>query len=87
MRERPDNDMTRKLRPLHSEEEPDGHTGNEDSANASPSAGDDFQDGPPGKQISASLLQDQKPTIALLAAPHAKALCMFKTSSYGGHYT
>ncbi|BDA44548.1 probable DDT domain-containing protein DDR4 [Coccomyxa sp. Obi] len=47
MRERPDNDMTRKLRPLHSEEDPDGHTGNEDSANASPSAGDDFQDGPP----------------------------------------
>ncbi len=49
MRERPDNDMTRKLRPLHGEGEPDNHTGHGDSANASPSLGDEIQDGPPGK--------------------------------------
>ncbi|CAL8463229.1 g2763 [Coccomyxa elongata] len=47
MRERPDNDMTRKLRPLHSEEEPDDHRGHNGSANASPSPGDEIQDGPP----------------------------------------
>lgn len=45
MRERPDNEMTRKLRPAHGEEEED-IPGNEDDAHASDL--EDLQNGPPG---------------------------------------
>ena len=72
MRKRPDNDMTRKLRPLVGEEEPDGHNGNEDSADASPSAGDDFQDGPLGKllQQQCSMTNYSKIAVVLSLCSH-----------------
>ncbi len=46
-RERPDNDMTRKLRPLQGEDDADIDAAKEDDAHASDL--DDMQDGPTGK--------------------------------------